>query len=88
MVSNDWIPFVLTDTGLLNGVLVPACRSLHVLCGGKGPYLEAALSYKAKCIESLQHDLSDESAPPRESIIAKAIALAGEEVRSPPVHSA
>ncbi|KAH6989924.1 hypothetical protein EDB80DRAFT_163245 [Ilyonectria destructans] len=76
---TEWIPLAMTDPGMLNGILVPACRNLHSL-QGEGQYLEMALRYKVACIVSLNMDLSEQGGKPGDSSIAKAIILAGDEV--------
>ncbi|KAK0716176.1 hypothetical protein B0H67DRAFT_582536 [Lasiosphaeris hirsuta] len=80
-IKMEWISLALTDPGMLNGILIPACRSLHSLHGG-GPhrYLEYALRYKMACIGSLNKAISEEGSNPHDSTIAKAVILAGDEV--------
>jgi hypothetical protein len=78
------IPLALTDPGLFSGILVSACRSLHALHGSGVPgsnYVVLALHYKTACIASLNMALSEEAENPRDATIAKAIVLAGDEVR-------
>lgn len=82
MVLRDWIPLALADPDLMNGIFVPVCRSLHALCGGRGPYLEAALAYKLSCIRSIRRDIADKTTEPRTSTIGKAMLIGGDEVSS------
>ncbi len=77
--KTEWVSLALTDLGMLNGLLVSACRSLHSLYGG-GPYLEYALRYKMACIVDLNRAITGEGSKPRDSTIAKAIILASDEV--------
>ena len=80
-IKTEWISLALTDPGMLNGILIPACRSLHYLHGGSPHrYLEYALRYKMACIASLNKAISEEGNNPRDSTIAKAVILAGDEV--------
>ncbi|KAH8647877.1 hypothetical protein BX600DRAFT_475960 [Xylariales sp. PMI_506] len=73
---TEWIPLALTDPGMLDGVLISACRSLHAFCGGI--YLQHALYYKVACLASLSHSIAEDPEP-RDVTIAKAIILAGDE---------
>lgn len=84
-INRHWIPLALTDPGLLNGILISACRSLHVLYSGRSPYLNAAVRYKVSCIRSVNDDISKEPAAPRDATIAKAIMLSGDEVSLPQI---
>jgi len=80
-VKTEWVSLALTDPGMLNGLLIPACRSLHSLHGGDPHrYLEYALRYKVACIASLNKAILEEGSNPRDSTIAKAVILAGDEV--------
>ncbi|KAK3348917.1 hypothetical protein B0T25DRAFT_609223 [Lasiosphaeria hispida] len=80
-IKTEWVTLALTDPGMLNGILISACRSLHSLHGG-GPhrYLEYALRYKMACIVSLNKAISEEGSNPQDSSIAKAVILASDEV--------
>ncbi|KAK0721786.1 hypothetical protein B0T26DRAFT_673571 [Lasiosphaeria miniovina] len=79
-LRTQWVPLALTDPGMLDGLLTPACRSLHSLYGdGRSAYWTCALSYKTACIVSLSQAISREGNNPRDSTIAKAVILAGDE---------
>jgi hypothetical protein len=79
-VKRDLIPLALTNPGLLDGILVSSCRSLHVLYDGKGSYLERALRYKLACIRSLNQEIMVESTMLQDATILKSIVMAGDEV--------
>ena len=85
-IKAEWIPLALSDPGMLDGIFVSVCRSLHSLHGG-GPYLEYALRYKLTCLASLNNSISEEGSEPRDASIAKAIILAGDEVILPRLRS-
>jgi len=81
---REWLPLALTDHGMLSGVFLCACRSLHTLhrdSPSEGRlYLEYALGYKAKIMRSLNEALSKEGSAVSEVTLCKTIMLAGDEV--------
>jgi hypothetical protein len=78
-MKTEWVPLAFTDSGMLNGILISACRDMFALYGS-GPYIQFALQYKASCISSLKEAILTEESKPSDASIAKAILLAGDEV--------
>lgn len=84
---KEWIPLSFTDSGMMSGLLLTACRSLHDLYQNgpfqAAPYLQLALKYKLALMRSISSDISkqgEQGASIAELTIAKTIMLAGDEV--------
>ncbi|ETS86544.1 hypothetical protein PFICI_00372 [Pestalotiopsis fici W106-1] len=81
-ISTLWVPTAIADLGLLSGVLLYACRSLHMLTNDRR-YYELALHYKLECLRLLQEGISLATMddPTMDIIISRALQLASDEVR-------
>lgn len=78
-MKSQWLPFAITDVGLINGILFTASRSLAALYNSK-PYLLRALNYKGLCIQSTKIAISREGDDISDLTIAKSLLLASDEV--------
>jgi hypothetical protein len=77
---NVWVPGSKTDSGWLAGLLLSSIRSLSQV-QGTDRYTKASLAYKGECMRSVNRALATESKNPSDATIAKALALASDEVR-------
>lgn len=78
-MKSYWLPFAITDVGLMNGVFLIASRSLAVLYSNE-TFILQALKYKGVCIRSINVAISQEGIMISDSTIAKALVLASDEV--------
>lgn len=78
-----WLPFVVTDSGLLAGILLSSCRKL-ALRGHRGQanydYSQFAMVYKLECIRSVNEAIAAEGPTITETTIAKTLLLCSDEV--------
>ncbi|KUJ23874.1 uncharacterized protein LY89DRAFT_679159 [Mollisia scopiformis] len=59
-MPREWVSFLITDTGILAGVFLRACRTLSVVTSKQ--YLgKLALKYRARCIEALSTKIASMS---------------------------
>lgn len=81
--SQHWLPFIVSDDGMLAGVFLSACRNL-VLHERQGPvdcdYAQVATMYKVECIRSVNADIAAERCSISSASIAKALMLCSDEV--------
>lgn len=80
-VRRHWVPAAFLDPGMLQGLLLSACRNLYFLT--KEPrYREQSLGYKVACLKSLNESISHDSqtGQARDITIAKALQMASDEV--------
>jgi len=79
----EWVLLALTDLGVLNSILILACRSLYSLYSSRPyRYLKYTPRYKMACIASLNKAILEEGSNPYTTTIAKAVILAGDKVGS------
>jgi hypothetical protein len=78
-----WVPFVLSDRGLLSAVLLVTCRCLLLLetqGGSCSPYAEMAVEYKGACLRSIMSALSEEGTLISDFTVAKVVVMCSYEV--------
>lgn len=82
-VTQHWLPFVVTDSGLLAGILLSSCRAI-ALNGRQTQvnydYSQIAMMYKVECIRSTNTAIAEERTSISETTIAKALMLCADEV--------
>ncbi|QYS92952.1 hypothetical protein H0G86_000343 [Trichoderma simmonsii] len=80
--SQHWLPFIVSDDGMLAGVFLSACRNL-VRHERRGPvdcdYAQVATMYKVECIRSVNADICTEQCSISNASIAKALMLCSDE---------
>ncbi|KKO99388.1 hypothetical protein THAR02_08513 [Trichoderma harzianum] len=80
--SQHWLPFIISDDGMLAGVFLSACRNL-VRHERRGPvdcdYAHVATMYKVECIRSVNADIATEQCSISSASIAKALMLCSDE---------
>ncbi|KAL7916557.1 hypothetical protein GGI35DRAFT_433432 [Trichoderma velutinum] len=80
--TQYWLPFIVSDAGLLAGIMLSACRNL-VLHERQGPvdcdYAQVATMYKVECIRSINADIATEQCSISNASIAKALMLCSDE---------
>jgi hypothetical protein len=78
-----WLPFVVTDSGLLAGIFLSSCRNL-ALRGHQAQanydYSQIATMYKLECIRSVNAAIAAEGLIISETTIAKTLLLCADEV--------
>lgn len=70
-----WVQLSITDGELLNSLFLSTCRNLLEL-GVTGDYYERALTYRARCMRTVNEALSNGKSNPGTSTILIVIALA------------
>jgi hypothetical protein len=82
-VKQYWLPFIITDIGLLAGILLSSCRNI-TLNGHRAladlDYYQIAMVYKGECIRSVNADIAAERPIISEATIAKTLLLCADEV--------
>ncbi|KAL7948101.1 hypothetical protein V8C42DRAFT_274805 [Trichoderma barbatum] len=80
--KQHWLPFVVSDTGLLAGVMLSACRNL-ALHERRSPIdcdvVQVATMYKLECIRSVNTAIAVERCSISNASIAKAMMLCTDE---------
>ena len=80
-LTNEWIPLTLSHTGIIDGLLLAACRSMVALYGHISTlYLESALRYKGEIIKNINRAITEEGFSPSDVTLAMALLLASDEV--------
>jgi hypothetical protein len=81
-ILMEWVPTAVSDPGLLNGLMLYACRSLYVLTGETG-YYDLALRYKLACMSIVNDEISASSGTGTVGpvMIARVLQLASDELR-------
>lgn len=81
-VRLHWLPFVVTDSGLLAGIFLSSCRNL-ALRGHRSQanheYYQLAMMYKLECIRSVNEAIAAEGPTITETTIAKTLLLCADE---------
>lgn len=87
LVNSFWLPFVVTDPGLLAAVLLASCRNMllhnrqsEAFGHSQANWLELALKYKIECISSINTAILAELPHISDATIAKTIVMATDEV--------
>ncbi|KAH8676227.1 hypothetical protein BX600DRAFT_508401 [Xylariales sp. PMI_506] len=82
-MATQWVPSAIADAGMLDGVLLFACRSLHILTRDPA-YYQLALGYKMVCLRALGEAVSRVRAAGtvRDTTIASALQMASDELSS------
>ncbi|VUC21487.1 unnamed protein product [Clonostachys rosea] len=75
---NYWVPFALTDVGLIAAVFLQSCRSLASLATTKA-YDDLSTEYRLQCIRSTNASLSKAESQANDATISKVMILASEE---------
>lgn len=78
-----WLPFVITDTGLLAAIFLSSCRNLALHgCQAEAnhDYSQIATMYKLECIRSVNAAIAAERPIINETIIAITLLLCADEV--------
>lgn len=80
----SWVPFVLSDSGLLYAVLLVTCNCLLLLDTHRdrgSPYARMAVEFKGACIRSIMDALSNEGTLISDFTVAKVIVMCSYEVK-------
>ena len=80
-MKASWFPWALSDSGLLAGILLAACRSLAMHNPNDALYATLRLKYKSESIKAARLALSDKERSTCDFTIALVLLLASEEVR-------
>lgn len=82
-MTRAWVPLALTDEGLIDALLLAACRHLFDHCqqSQQQQFTQLAAHYKLACVRSLREAISAELFF-RDATVTKAIMLAYDEVRT------
>lgn len=80
MQMKYWIPFALSDIGLIAALFLQSCNSLAAFNPGQG-YVDMATEYRLQCIQSTNAALSTHRATQlSDATIAKVMVMAFDEV--------
>ncbi|KAK0716090.1 hypothetical protein B0H67DRAFT_645758 [Lasiosphaeris hirsuta] len=80
---REWVGLAITDDALMVGaILLSTCRYILHAQPGNLAVMQLALQYKQICLQTLRQEMDDASAPVNIMTIAKALALAVDEVTS------
>lgn len=82
-MRSHWLPLAFSDTGLLCGVLLAACRSLTTYqppSPANREYARMALRYRVECIRSTNDAIATEGTSVSDITIAKALIMCSDEV--------
>ncbi|KAF3062996.1 hypothetical protein CFAM422_010389 [Trichoderma lentiforme] len=77
-----WLPFVVTDSGLLAGIFLSSCRNLALRehrPQANHEYSQLAMMYKLECIRSVNEAIAAEGPIITETTIAKTLLLCADE---------
>ena len=81
-MRENWVKLAITDAGMLNGILLAACRHLSIVYPER-PHIEQSIfSYKAYSLRDLNDDLKSQHMPLSDLTVSKALILALDEVYS------
>ncbi|CAI6073341.1 unnamed protein product [Clonostachys chloroleuca] len=75
---THWVPFALTDVGLIAAVFLQSCRSLATLATTSA-YEDLSTKYRLQCIRSTNASLSKAVTQANDATISKVMILASEE---------
>lgn len=78
---REWVGLAIADDALMiAAVLLSTCRYILQTQPGNRIFVQLALQYKQICLETLRREMSNASAPVSIMTVAKALALALDEV--------
>ncbi|KAI1817710.1 hypothetical protein GGS20DRAFT_483914 [Poronia punctata] len=81
---REWVGLAITDYALMAaGVLLSTCRYILLQRPDDPVFTCMVLQYKRTCLRTLREELSSMSHPIKTTTVAKALALAIDEVRNP-----
>lgn len=81
-----WVPTAITESSLLDIILLAACRHLSIAYRQRSQeqqriFQQLTFQYKSQSLQALRHAISAEMPMLTDSTVAKAIMLAYDEVR-------
>lgn len=82
-VGSAWVPFALSDTGLLSSLLLITCRCLELLSSsdlGGSTYDGLAVRYKGDCLSLIRAALREEGNRISTTTIARVMVMCSYEV--------
>ena len=79
-MQTHYVPFSLSESGMLSTILLSACRSLLRLEYKGYNYNQLALSYKGHCIKTVNDALSQEARATSDATIGIVLSLAADDV--------
>jgi hypothetical protein len=80
---REWVGLAITDNALMiAAILLSTCRYILQVQPGNLVFVQLALQYKQICLQTLRQEMSATSAPVNLMTVAKALALAVDEVMS------
>lgn len=78
---REWVGLAITDDALMTAaVLLSTCRYIVRLDPGNIVFVQLALQYKQICLQTLRREMNNASTPFTTITVAKALALAVDEV--------
>ncbi|KAI1746711.1 hypothetical protein F4782DRAFT_41216 [Xylaria castorea] len=78
---REWVGLAITDdTLMIAAILLSTCRYILQVQPGNLIFVQLALKYKQICLQTLRQEMSNTSAPVNIMTVAKALALAVDEV--------
>jgi hypothetical protein len=81
-IMREWVSLAITDDALMAAaVFLSTCRWILLQRPGHAVVTRLALQYKSTCLRSLRLDVGGRASVVKQSTVAKAIALAIDEVR-------
>ena len=85
-VRNNWLLLSATDTDLLNGALLSACRHISIFSTPEqaAEFTQFANQYKLKFVRQLQESIASGHQASRVRAVTRALVLAFDDVRRPP----
>lgn len=79
---QEWVGLAITDDAFMAaGILLSTCRYILARHPNRLVFTTMLLQYKSTCIEALRHEVSDNLSQIKVTTVAKALALAIDEVR-------
>ena len=79
---REWVGLAITDDALMAaGVLLSTCRFILLDRPDHPIFTRMVLEYKWTCLRTLREEISSKSNPIKTTTVAKALALAIDEVR-------
>lgn len=83
LLLRDWVGLAVTDSVLMiAAILLSTCRYILQVQPDNIIFVQLALQYKQICLQALRQEITKTSAPIGIVTVAKALALAVDEVRS------
>ena len=79
-MRENWVKLAITDAGMLNSILLAACRHLSIMYPERPRIEQSVFFYKAYSLRDLNHDLTSQHMPPSDLTVSKALILAFDEV--------